>query len=952
MNHKRTRAVSVIDALERRALFSGVAAMATMGQAEISAATIATPRAAPAVTSFTLINADTDQPIMTLAAGATLNLATLPTKRLNVRANVNSSTVSVKFAYDANANYRVDSGPPYAFAGNSGTDYFAWTPTVGTHTIKATPYAASGATGASGAAYSVTFKVVNGVTTPSVTIVATDANAKEPTVDTGTFTISRTGSTTNPLTVNLSLSGVATEGLDYEALPRTVTIPAGSTWALLTVRPIDDGIAETTETITLKVASGSGYVVGAASTGTVKLADDDSPVTQAPYLGTPFVVPSGGLIEAENFDVGGNIVSFRVPQSLYRPNDYRTGFLPPISASTDPNGGGYVLDQIPGESFMEYTTNVTAAGLYTVKLRYAAGGSGGVIHIQANDVNLSGPVTLPSTGGWNQWQTLSIPGLALAAGPQVLGITFETPAVAGESVASVNWFSAELQASPLPPAPPAGSLLAKPSPVATPVGATGLALSWAAPEGVDVAGIQGYRVSFTVGDYVAGAAGQKQVIDLPATQTSVLLGGLVQYAMYTIDVQAIDAAGNASAAGRITPFTGKPANMKRYMYTFHLPKDVTGFKTLAPRIEVYDADNGYAWVKNIPLPSGIYNVRGVAASVPTNKLYITYFLSPINGYQRGGLLCLDLTTNKVLFRRDYAEAEVGSPDRFDITPDGKTIYMPVGEHGTQPGWVVIDASNGNPTGFVPHVTSAHNTIVSLDGKYAFLEGQEKGVQTPGWEHTVAMVDTTNHQVIRRIGPFRDVVRPFTVNGDASLMFSTMNNWMGFQVADTATGQILYTITPPGYPRPDPNLNKVHSHGIALTPDQKRLFVVDTLKVGVHVWDVSLMPNSPPTYLGFIQTRRTGRNLAGVYIPEAANDATGVPAWLNISYDGKYLICQNGEIIDTATLQIVGQVRNKTLDAAGNVVKSIYSHSRFILEVQTVGGKPFRVGKQFAIGKVR
>src|SRR5689334_7924535 len=51
------------------------------------------------VVSFTLINADNDQPIQTITNGATLNLATLPTKNLNIRANTEPAVVgSMVFA--------------------------------------------------------------------------------------------------------------------------------------------------------------------------------------------------------------------------------------------------------------------------------------------------------------------------------------------------------------------------------------------------------------------------------------------------------------------------------------------------------------------------------------------------------------------------------------------------------------------------------------------------------------------------------------------------------------------------------------------------------------------------------------------------------------------------------------------------------------------------------------
>ncbi len=113
-----------------------------------------------AVTSLTLINADTDQPISSLTSGAVLDLATLPTRNLNVRANTNPTTVgSVHFGLDSNADYRTESGAPYALAGDSAGDYNAWTPSVGSHTIVATPYQLVNGSWTKGTAASVTFTV-------------------------------------------------------------------------------------------------------------------------------------------------------------------------------------------------------------------------------------------------------------------------------------------------------------------------------------------------------------------------------------------------------------------------------------------------------------------------------------------------------------------------------------------------------------------------------------------------------------------------------------------------------------------------------------------------------------------------------------------------------------------------------------------------------------------------
>src|SRR5439155_15450526 len=118
---------------------------------------------------------------------------------------------------------------------------------------------------------------------PVVTVAATDAAAGEPSsgLGTGTFTFSRTGSTTAGLTVNYTVGGTAGSGTDYTAIGTTVAFAAGSATATKTVSVIDDTLAEGDETVVVTLAAGTGYTVGSPSSATVTIADDD-----APFAGT------------------------------------------------------------------------------------------------------------------------------------------------------------------------------------------------------------------------------------------------------------------------------------------------------------------------------------------------------------------------------------------------------------------------------------------------------------------------------------------------------------------------------------------------------------------------------------------------------------------------------------------------------------------------------------------
>lgn len=110
---------------------------------------------------------------------------------------------------------------------------------------------------------------------PIVTIATTDASASEAATDTGTFTITRSGNTGGNLTVNLSISGTATENNDFPAVGTTAIIVDGQSSIVVTVTPVDDDVAESEETVTLTVESDSAYAVGVPNTATVNIADND-----------------------------------------------------------------------------------------------------------------------------------------------------------------------------------------------------------------------------------------------------------------------------------------------------------------------------------------------------------------------------------------------------------------------------------------------------------------------------------------------------------------------------------------------------------------------------------------------------------------------------------------------------------------------------------------------------
>lgn len=417
---------------------------------------------------------------------------------------------------------------------------------------------------------------------------------------------------------------------------------------------------------------------------------------------------------------------------------------------------------------------------------------------------------------------------------------------------------------------------------------------------------------------------------------------------------------------------GAIAAEQHLLYVGRAPKDRDGFRDLKPSLEIHDIDDGHKLIKVIPLPANVFALRGLCASAATKRLYVSHYgqmrgEAPASGHSKadgGRLLCLDLETDKVLWEKAY----LPSADRMAITPDGKKIYFPAGEERSEAFWTVIDARDGGVLSRVPGNPKAHNTICSLDGKLAFLQGfgVEGGFKSmgkgkpaldldpsdkltaangylPDEMRMLTVVDTATDQVLRQIGPFQEKTRPFTVNGAGSLVFMTVNDLVGFQVADVANGRVLWTAQPPEgttiktqagpkkFRQPPEWNNGTACHGIALSADEKECWTVDQMHLGLHYYDVSGLPAKAPEWKGFIGTR------------SGKPDIFGQPGWIMSTIDGRYFYPETGEIIDTHEKKIIGQLQG----ADGKP-----THSRFALEIDFRDGAVAAVGDQFAVGRVR
>jgi hypothetical protein len=111
----------------------------------------------------------------------------------------------------------------------------------------------------------------------NVTLAVSPASVTENGTTNLIYTFTRTGVTTNPLTVNYTVGGTATLNTDYTrtGTNNTVTFAANATTATVTVDPTADTTVEPDETVILTLATGTGYTVGTTTPVTGTINNDD-----------------------------------------------------------------------------------------------------------------------------------------------------------------------------------------------------------------------------------------------------------------------------------------------------------------------------------------------------------------------------------------------------------------------------------------------------------------------------------------------------------------------------------------------------------------------------------------------------------------------------------------------------------------------------------------------------
>jgi hypothetical protein len=310
---------------------------------------------------------------------------------------------------------------------------------------------------------------------------------------------------------------------------------------------------------------------------------------------------------------------------------------------------------------------------------------------------------------------------------------------------------------------------------------------------------------------------------------------------------------------------------------------------------VFDIDNGFAFVKRIENENLISGVRGLTGCLATHSLYYS------TGARRLGRF--DLETEKIVWEKGYS----GGCDRSSVMLDGSRVFAPTGwwEKGDAGGFVVIDGATGDELHRIKVGDSAHNSIMSPDGRRVYL----------GTTTRLTVFDTSDEHIIKDIPDVGESgVFPYTIDSRQRFAYVCLGKHVGFDVVDLEQGRAVHRVLA------GPEAIAHRTHGAALTPDERELWISDQLGKKLFIFDNTVMP-----------PKQTG----------SLDLSIGGHGWVNFSLDGAYAWCHTPDVFDAHTKKQIATLRDE--------MGKPFCSSKLI-EVHIKNGKVVAMGSEFGLGR--
>jgi YVTN family beta-propeller protein len=237
------------------------------------------------------------------------------------------------------------------------------------------------------------------------------------------------------------------------------------------------------------------------------------------------------------------------------------------------------------------------------------------------------------------------------------------------------------------------------------------------------------------------------------------------------------------------------------------------------------------------------------------------------------LKTIDTITGKII----GTIAVTGKPNECAATPDGRYVGVPIRDGNSVD---IVDTILKKVVKVLP-VKEPHNCFNTGNNNDMYVSSMGS--------NEIDVIDLKKMDYSARI-PTGGIPRPYAVSNDEKVLYTALTNLHGFVVADIPSRKVIERVElPPAPPLDCPLEVNTPTHGVALTPDGKQLWVTSLADGGVYVYDLATKKTSPMIPVG------------------------KCPNWIACSPDGKYCAVSNSDtddcsIIDAHTQREVARVK--------------------------------------------
>jgi YVTN family beta-propeller protein len=213
----------------------------------------------------------------------------------------------------------------------------------------------------------------------------------------------------------------------------------------------------------------------------------------------------------------------------------------------------------------------------------------------------------------------------------------------------------------------------------------------------------------------------------------------------------------------------------------------------------------------------------------------------------------------------------GRPNECAVTPDGKYVAVPIRDGDSVD---IVDVMQKKVVKTLP-IKEPHNAVSTASNRYLFVSSMGS--------NAVNVIDLKTMS-FSAVVPAGGRPRPYVISSDGKTMYVAVSFLHGFDIVNIPQKKVLERVQMParrsGPPRPRKfETPDTLTHGLALTPDGKELWVTSLLDDSIYIYDLQAKKFSGPL---------------------ATGDG---PNWIVFSPDGKYGCVSNTDSDDVSIFDV-------------------------------------------------